>query len=296
MQYPLYEIAKDRFPGALAEIPDKPKMLYVRGALPPAEHKLLAVVGSRKYSTYGKQAVELVLGGLSGYPITIISGLAIGIDCLAHRAALDHTLNTIAVPGSGLAESVLYPAQNRALAHEILASGGGLISEFEPDFRATDWSFPQRNRIMAGMADAVLVIEATLKSGTLITSRLATDYNRDVLTVPGSIFSQNSDGPHMLIKLGATPVTSAEDVIFALGLKPHESPALEDMNLTPQEKNLLELLSSPRSQDELIRHLALSHSLAAPEANALIMTLELQGHISKSNGTFIRRRTAPSTY
>ena len=134
MEYPLYEISEEQFPGNLAEIPDKPKMLYVRGNLPPAEQKLLAVVGSRKYSTYGKQAVELLLGGLSGYPITIISGLAIGIDGLAHRAALDNSINTLAVPGSGLDDSVLYPRQNQRLAHEILASGGGLVSEFAPDF------------------------------------------------------------------------------------------------------------------------------------------------------------------
>ena len=290
MEYPLYEISEKQFPGNLAEIPDKPKMLYVRGKLPPPEHKLLAVVGSRKYSTYGKQAVEYIIGGLRGYPITIVSGLAIGIDALAHRAALDNGLNTIAVPGSGLDEDVLYPAQNRKLAHEILAKGGGLVSEFEPDFRATDWSFPQRNRIMAGVANAVLIIEAVLKSGTLITSRLATDYNRDVLTVPGSIFSQNSEGPHMLIKLGATPVTSAEDVLDTLSLTVLQSPADIGENLSEQEKTLLALLASPRSHDELLRSLTLQSGLATEGANALIMMLELQGYITKSNGIFIRKR------
>lgn len=285
MRYPLYEISEAQFPGNLSEIPDKPKKLYVRGELPPSEHKLLTVVGSRKYSTYGKQAIEHILGGLAGYPITIVSGLAIGIDALAHRAALDHGINTVAIPGSGLDESVLYPRQNQKLAHEILAHGGGLISEFEPDFRAVAYGFPQRNRIMAGVADAVLIVEATLKSGTLITSRLATDYNRDVLTVPGSIFSQNSEGPHMLIKLGATPVTSATDVILALGLTPPKI-TIEDMDLSEQEKVLLALLDSPCSRDELIRGLA----LPTQETNALIMTLELQGYIAESNGIFIRKR------
>lgn len=290
MEYPLYEIVEEQFPGNLAEIPDKPTKLYVRGKLPPKEHKLLAIVGSRKYSTYGKQAVDHIISGLRGYPITIVSGLAIGIDALSHRAALDSGLNTIAVPGSGLDDNVLYPRQNRDLAHEILASGGGLFSEFEPDFHAVAYGFPQRNRIMAGIANAVLVIEATLKSGTLITSRLATDYNRDVLAVPGSIFSQNSEGPHMLIKLGATPVTSTEDILVALGLTALESPALDDANLSDQEKELLALLASPRSHDELLRALTLDLGLATEEANALIMMLELQGYISKSNGTFIRKR------
>lgn len=290
MQYPIYEISEAQFPGNLAEIPDKPAKLYVRGSLPPRDHKLLTVVGSRKYSTYGKQAVEHIIGGLSGYPITIVSGLAIGIDCLAHRAALDHHLNTIAVPGSGLDESVLYPAQNKKLAHEILAAEGGLISEFEPDFHATAYGFPQRNRIMAGIADATLVVEATLPSGTLITSRLATDYNRDVLAVPGSIFSQNSDGPHMLISLGATPVTSSADILAALGLTALKSPELADLDLSPQEKELLALLSSPRSHDELLRVLTFDSGLATEAANALIMTLELQGYIAKSGGIFVRKQ------
>ncbi|MDZ4284913.1 MAG: DNA-processing protein DprA, partial [Patescibacteria group bacterium] len=242
MEYPLYQISEKQFPGNLAEIPDKPKKLYVRGNLPPPDHKLLAVVGSRRYSTYGKQAVEHILGGLAGYPITIISGLAIGIDALAHRSALDHRIHTVAVPGSGLDDSVLYPRQNAALARAILAAGGGLMSEFEPDFRATDWAFPQRNRIMAGMADAVLIIEAALQSGTLITSRLATDYNRDVLAVPGSIFSKNSAGTHLLISLGATPVTCAADVGMALHLASPVPTALEEMGLSAGEKALLELL------------------------------------------------------
>ncbi len=285
MDYPLYEITEKEFPGNLAEIPDKPKMLFGRGLLPPRDHKLLAVVGSRTYSTYGKQVVAHIIGGLAGYPITIISGLAIGIDALAHRAALDHQINTIAVPGSGLDESVLYPRQNRRLAHEILEKGGGLFSEFEPNFHAAPWGFPQRNRIMAGMADAVLVIEATLKSGTLITSRLATDYNRDVFTVPGSIFSKNSEGPHMLLGLGATPITSAMDIILALGLLPLATAEIADMDLSTEEKKLLELLASPRTHDELIRHL----TLPIAEVNALIMLMELRGHITQSNGVFIRK-------
>lgn len=285
MEYPLHTLSHHEFPGSLTEIPDPPKSLYVRGAVPPPNHKLLAIVGSRAYSTYGKQAVERIVSGLRGYPITIISGLAIGIDTLAHKAALENDITTLAVPGSGLNETVLYPARNKPLARTILAKGGGLISEFEPDFRAVHWSFPQRNRIMAGIADAVLVVEATLKSGTLITSRLATDYNRDVLTIPGSIFSRNSDGPHMLIKLGATPVTSSADVLEALHLKktdgveplPHES-------FSAEEQQLLSLLSTPLSRDALIRALA----CPTPEANARIMLLELRGVISESHGVFVR--------
>lgn len=218
-QFPLAELDANNFPGALREIPDAPKKLFLRGALPPKGHKFLAVVGSRAHSPYGEDAVAHIIQGLEGHPISIVSGLALGIDALAHEAALSHHLHTIAVPGSGLNGDVLYPARNRPLAKRILESGGALLSEFDPSFRATKWSFPQRNRIMAGMADAVLLIEATRKSGTLITARLATDYNRDVLAVPGSIFSETSEGPNFFIKLGATPVVCGEDVLEALGLQ-----------------------------------------------------------------------------
>ncbi len=286
MDYPLYELSEKEFPGALCEIPDKPKMLYARGTLPRERNKLLTVVGARTYTAYGEQVVEHLLGGLAGYPISIISGLAIGIDALAHKAALRHSLHTLAVPGSGLSDSALYPRQNRKLAYEILEAGGGLVSEFEPDFTPMEWAFPQRNRIMAGIANAVLVVEAQRKSGTLITARLATDYNRDVLAVPGSIFSIKSEGTHLLISLGATPVASAEEIIQALGLSPRENTSEDDTNLSPEEKALLALLDSPRTHDELIRGLA----RPAQETNALIMLMELHDRIRESGGLFVRGR------
>jgi len=282
--YPLYEIYQDQFPTGLIEIPDPPKKLFVRGTLPPKENKLLAIVGSRNYSSYGKEVVAHLVGGLRGYPITIISGLALGIDGLAHKSALEQNLHTIAVPGSGLSDEVLYPRTNKHLAKEILKSGGGMLSEFEPDFRATQWSFPQRNRIMAGISHAVLVIEATQKSGTLITSRLATDYNRDVLTVPNSFFSKNAEGPHMLIKLGAVPVTSADDILYTLGISANESPTKETKgSFSKIEQKLLALLSEPHTHDEIIRAL----DTEAGEANVLLMTMELKGYIKKTGDRYI---------
>src|SRR3989344_4618820 len=192
------ELLLDQFPRRLREIPDPPEKLYMQGVLPSEEHKWLCVVGSRRYTNYGKEVCGKLIEGLRGYPVVIVSGLALGIDALAHRAALAANLPCVAVPGSGLSPHVLHPASNRRLADDILLSGGAMLSEFEPDFRPTLWSFPQRNRIMAGLSDAVLVIEAESKSGTLITSKLATEYNRDVFTLPGSIFSSTSAGPHML--------------------------------------------------------------------------------------------------
>lgn len=288
MAYPIYTIEEDAFPGALAEIPDKPDRLSVRGTLPPEAHTLLAVVGSRAYSTYGKQVVDHLISGLRAHPITIVSGLAIGIDALAHQAALRNGMHTIAIPGSGLNDNVLYPARHRALAREILERGGALLSEFDDDFSATPWAFPQRNRIVAGMSSAVLVVEAALKSGALITARLAVDYNRDVLAVPGSIFSDTSAGTHFYIGLGATPVTSSDDILRALGMDTDTAPEVpdDDLDLAPDERRVLAALSQPRHRDELIRILGMN----ADEANALIMLMELRGYLSTEGGEITKVR------
>lgn len=277
------ELPQGDFPRRLREIPDPPEKLYLQGTLPPEEYKWLCVVGSRKYSNYGREACEKLIGGLRGYPLVIVSGLALGMDALAHRAALAAKLPCVAVPGSGLNPKVLYPSTNRRLADEILKAGGALLSEFEPDFAATAWSFPQRNRIMAGLSDAVLVVEAEQRSGTLITSRLATEYNRDVFTVPGSIFSSASAGPHMLIRLGATPVTSAEELLQALGFKLEvDSRKLKAdySDCSPEELCVIELLKEPLSRDDLIEKLALPIS----RANAILSMLELKSHIKESAG------------
>lgn len=283
MDFPLYkESVQKTFP-ALAEIPDAPLEVWVRGKIPPSGTKCLAVVGSRDYTNYGKQVVEYLIGGLRGYPIAIISGLALGIDALAHKTALHNHLYTLAVPGSGIDDTVLYPRTNRGLAHEILESGGGLLSEFEPTFNATPWSFPQRNRIMVGLSHAVLLIEAGEKSGTLITARLTADYNRELLAVPGSIFSANSFGVHQFLKLGATPVTTPEDILTALGIETETQTFSQVLNsLTEEETTVLALLAEPKDNDTIIRSLPYP-----PEATLmLLMRMELAGYIREQNGVF----------
>jgi len=239
----------ENFPELLKEINDPPKKLRIIGELPKTGNKLLAVVGSRKYSAYGRDVCESLISGLSGYPITIVSGLALGIDSIAHRSAMKNGLQTIAVPGSGLSKKALHPQAHVELAEEIIENGGGLISEFKDDMKATYWSFPQRNRIMAGMCNATLVIEAEKKSGTLITSRLATEYNREVGCVPGPITSPSSDGPHMLIRLGAALIRDSKDVLELLDLKSKdEDKTLFDMSdLTEEEKVFIEILETPLS-------------------------------------------------
>lgn len=245
MTRPIRQLSQRAFPPLLSEIPQPPKQLFIRGELPKDDTKILCVVGSRKYSKYGQIACESIIKGLKGHNISIISGLALGIDAIAHRSALAAGLHTVAIPGSGLDDSVLYPKTNRPLAHMILESGGGLLSEFDPEFRAMPKSFIERNRIMTGMSHATLVIEATNKSGTLTTSRMALDYNREVLTIPGSIFSKNSYGPHMLIQLGATVVTSSNDVLKALGLEVGQQSIPIISN---KEKEIINLLPTTKKE------------------------------------------------
>ena len=282
--FPIRELTLGEIPKQLFQIPQPPKKLFIRGELPSAETKLLCVVGSRKYTSYGRDVCQKLIAGLRGYNIAIVSGLAMGIDGLAHEAAIEAGLITIAMPGSGLAADCIHPVAHLGLARKILESGGCLISEFEPNFKATAYSFPQRNRLAAGLSQAVLIIEGEVKSGTLITARLATEYNKDVLTIPGSIFSKTSEGPHLLLRLGATPITTSEEILLALGIEPKNSDPknleLEYDDCSEPEKKILTILREPMSKDDLLEQLGLPVS----EANTLLTVLELKGLIYESLG------------
>ncbi|MEK7150564.1 MAG: DNA-processing protein DprA [Patescibacteria group bacterium] len=286
MNSPIRELPYDEIPERLLEIPEPPKKLFIQGEMPKGDAKFLCVVGSRKYTDYGKEACQKLIAGLRGHNIVIVSGLALGIDGIAHRAALDAGLTTIAIPGSGLNPSVLYPSSNRQLAEKIIESGGALISEFEPMFKATTYSFPQRNRIMAGISHATLIIEAEIKSGTLITSRLATEYNRDVMTVPGSIFSKTSEGPNMLLRLGATPVSSSAHILETLGFKIEEDKTTKELelkNLSEDERKVFTLIKNPLNRDELIRELVKS-GMSVGNSSALLSIMEIKGLIEEKMG------------
>jgi DNA processing protein len=289
MQNEIHKLTDDEYPPLLHEIPDPPKQLYVRGnavLLSNPITKFLTIVGSRKYSGYGRQAVEHFVSGLRGYDITIVSGLALGIDALAHKAALDAGLPTIAIPGSGLDEHVLYPRSHAGLAKRILDSGGLLLSEFEPTDNAAPWTFPKRNRIMVGMSHAVLVVEAAERSGTLITARLASEYNRDLLVVPGSIFSESSKGTHQFLKLGATPVTTSQDILTALHIetRTNSNGTLSDNVLSGDERKVLEILREPLARDELLERM----DMDVTSANVLLSKMELDGLITEKMG-MVRR-------
>ncbi|MFZ2621316.1 MAG: DNA-processing protein DprA [Minisyncoccia bacterium] len=275
------DIQKKDFPPLLLEINDPPKSMRIIGDIPQTE-KYLAVVGSRKYSEYGKAVCEKLIEGLKGYSITIVSGLALGIDSIGHRSALKAGLPTVAIPGSGLGDKVLYPSSHKELAKQIVESGGCLISEFEDEYPSFPYNFPQRNRIIAGMSHATLVIEAELKSGTLITSKYAIEYNRDVFTIPNSIFSKTSEGPHMLLRLGATPITQSSDIISALGLTPHDNlfERRDYSNCSSDEHEVVNILQEPISRDEIIRRLGKPVYVT----QTILATMEIKGLIEEVMG------------
>ena len=277
------KLPKSKFPKVLLEIPQPPENLWYIGELPDEKLIYLCVVGSRKFTSYGKEACEKIIEGLKGYPFAIVSGFAMGIDTIAHRKAMQVGLKTVVFPGSGLSDSAMYPKTNVQLIREVVKNGGCLFSEFEPEFKATQWSFPMRNRLMAGLSRAVLVIEGEEKSGTMITARLATEYNRDVFAVPGSIFSPNSKGTNRLIKQGATPITCADDVLEALGFeikKDEQKQASLFLDLSPEEKMILKLLREPVPRDDLIR----ATKMPTSTANTILSVMEIKGIIKEELG------------
>ena len=287
-----YILHPANFPTLLSEITDPPKKLFIKGSLPKPDTKVLCVVGSRKFSSYGEDVCKKLIAGLRGYNISIVSGLAIGIDSIAHRAALEAGLHTVAFPGSGLNEKVLYPAQHRKLAEEILYAGGALVSELEMDQMSTPWTFPQRNRLMAGISQATLVIEGKQPSGTLLTSRLALDYNRDVGAVPGHIYYDGAEGPNNLIHDGAKMIRNPEDILEMLGFsRPDTHQGALPLatvsrynSLGENERRIISLLQiEPRSKDFITRELGLGTSIT----NIILSTLEIEGLI-KENGGMIR--------
>ena len=206
------------YPALLKEINDPPFVLFIRGKLPNTNSPTLGVVGTRKLTPYGKSACQEIVGPLVNQGIVIVSGLALGIDGVAHQVAVDNNSPTIAVLGGGVDKKTVSPPSHRDLAEKIITTGGAVISEYPPGFTPTVYSFPARNRIIAGLSLGTLVIEAAEKSGALITAKCALDYNRDVFAVPHTITSPTGIGPNNLIKMGAKVVTKASDIIESLSL------------------------------------------------------------------------------
>ena len=280
------ELKRTEWPAQLLEIPQIPPQLWIRGAMPPTGTKILAVVGSRAMTRYGQEACGKLITDLAGYPISIVSGLALGVDACAHTAALAAGLHTIAIPGSGLDDSVISPRSNLGLAKEILKAGGALISEQQPMHKPWLKEFPSRNRLMVGMSDAVLIVEAGPKSGTLITARLAGEYNRELLCIPHRIGDPHAFGSHLFIRLGATLVSEPLHILEALKIPPREvsehSPIPTD--LTDIEQEIWSMLGEPKTRDEILR----TSTQGAGEALTALVALEIRGLIKEEFGAWHR--------
>jgi DNA processing protein len=235
-------------------------------------------------SAYGKRVTATLIAGLAHMPIAIVSGMALGTDSEAHKAALDVGLPTVAVLPSSCDDASLYPASNFPLAKRILAQGGALLSENVAPFKAAIYSFPQRNRVMAGMSRATLVIEAGEKSGTLITVRLALDYNRDVMAVPHEIGRESGRGTNKLIREGALLVRDSQDILEALGLATEKKQFEIPLDLNEHEAAILTALTDAMSKDELI----MLSGLSAQQANIALSSLLIRGLIDERMGNIER--------
>lgn len=262
-------------PKRLRDLHDAPKQLFVAGADigELLKRPAVAIVGSRKVTPYGKAVTSQLAGELARAGVVIISGLAIGVDSIAHQAALENNGLTIAVLPSGLDR--IYPSLHHALAQEILDKGGALVSEYPENTIAYKMNFIARNRIVSGLSDAVLITEAAEKSGTLHTADFALQQGKEVLAVPGNITSPTSKGTNNLIKGGATPVTSVDDILQVLGIeKTVQETAPKGDN--PQEQLLLELLFSGMQEGE---ELLAASKLEVSQFNQTLTMLEIRGRI-----------------
>lgn len=271
----------EQYPPLLREIVDPPQQLYVRGdATVLHATPLLAVVGSRKASSYGQQAAEKLLPGL--FPtVILVSGLAFGIDSIVAKLSVNAAHPTVAVLGSGIDDTSIYPRVHIALAQRILRYGGVLVSEYPPGTPGYQSHFPARNRIIAGLAAATLIVQAAERSGSLITARLALENNRDVCAVPGSITDPLSAGTNGLIRQGATPILSTHDLFEALHLTPPAPNVVRAINLTPDQEIIVrEVSTTPLHIDEIINRTKLASATAA----AHISELELLGIIQHVGG------------
>lgn len=275
-------IDDSEFPKLLKEIPSAPYLIYTKGNYRFNSAPMLAIVGSRKFSQYGKQAAISISRDLAKAGITIVSGMALGIDTFAHQGALESGGQTIAILGSSLEDKNIGPRTNFNLSRHIIENGV-LVSDYPPGTQATPQTFPARNRLMAGITLGTIVIEAALPSGTLITAKMALDFNREVFAIPGNIFSPTSQGTNNLIKQGAKIVTSVSDILEELNLKNLQ----EEKNIksvipdSREEEIILDILSSePTNIDRIIKLSKINTSIVL----STLVILEMKGFIKDIGG------------
>lgn len=264
----------------LPHIPDPPKKLFIRGKLPAKRVKTVAIVGTRKPSAYGREIATKIASECAKNGIVVVSGLALGIDSIAHRAAIDSGGKTIAVLANGVDK--IYPRSHEDLGQKILQTNGAILSEYPNNTPARPWQFLARNRIVSGLTDAVVIIEAASRSGTLSTANHALDQGKEIFAVPGNITSPLSAGCNQLIKNGANPLTSVEDLLDFLIPDRFEKQTQLFKGDTREENVILEFLSKngTTSSDIIIKQTKLS----ASEFNQAITMLELKGLVLNNGG------------
>lgn len=283
------------YPFLLHETSNPPYLLYYKGNIKSSSiEKRLAVVGSRNSSAYAEKVIESILPPIISAGIEIVSGLAIGVDSLAHKLTLKYSGKTIAVLGSGLGKNFLYPSCNLKLAEAIIASGGLIISEFPPTTPPLSQNFPQRNRIISGLCQAVLIIEAAERSGSLITARYALEQNRDVLSIPGNIYSDHSAGTNNLIKEGAKSITNSDDILEIFNIQ-RNSMSKKNKKISPcyypkndQEKKLISAINTLNEKGEQVNtdELIKLTKLDTATINSTLSILEINGVVSSDGFTF----------
>jgi DNA processing protein len=282
----LLTLGDEAYPAALLEIPDPPVALYVKGDAALLSRPSLAVVGARNATPQGEANAESFSRALSEAGLCIVSGLALGIDAAAHRGGLAGSGSTVAVIGTGADR--IYPARNAALARQI-AEAGVIVSEFPLGIGPLAHNFPRRNRLIAGLAQGVLVVEAALKSGSLITARLATDCGREVFAIPGSIHSPVARGCHQLIRDGAKLVETAVDILDELRLAPREAAPQLDLAPVDDEGDEAQVIRAmghdPVDMDALVQRT----NLTAEALYAILLALELDGRVSRLPGGRLQR-------
>ncbi|MBU1033278.1 MAG: DNA-processing protein DprA [Patescibacteria group bacterium] len=273
---------EDEFPSYLKHSSDPPACLFIRGATLQL-NRPIAIVGTRAITSYGFRVTKFLSRELALAGCEIISGLALGIDGCAHESVLEVGGKTVAVLANGCSDATIYPRHNFPLAKRIMEKGGSLVSELPPGTCSFKHLFPLRNRIIASLSVATIVVEAAEGSGSLITAKLALEENRDVFAVPGPITSMQSGGTNNLIKLGAIPCTGPEEVLKLFELE-QEKPR-EPIILTDEERSLIDMLDRPLHKDELIR--AMEKSPA--EISSLLTSLELKGAIEHEGANIYSR-------
>lgn len=269
------------YPAYLRELPGAPPLLYVRGALQERDQWAVAVVGTRRLTAYGRQVTHELVTGLVRHNITIVSGLARGIDAIAHKTAVDLNGRTIAVLGSGV--DSIYPAEHRQLAQTIAAGHGAVVSEYPLGTQPEAKNFPPRNRIISGLSLGVLIVEAGERSGALITANFAAEQNRDVFAVPGNITSPASKGPNLLIQQGARVVTRVEDILEELNMFMVAEQTAVQMAL-PQTTEEIALYAHLSTQPTHIDELSRSSGLPAATVSSTLTIMELKGMVQAVGG------------